>query len=77
MKGMLVEYALERWINQTVHAHPLLSGVVVEFASWGVTVFGALGSACGSCRVVRDRRVHAGLFSTADRLQHLRTDPRS
>src|SRR5947208_17010015 len=39
---MSVEYSVERWINQTVHAHPLLSGVVVQFSTWGVTVFGIM-----------------------------------
>jgi undecaprenyl-diphosphatase len=41
-EGTLVEYSVEQWINQTVHAHPLLSAVVVEFSTWGVTVFGVL-----------------------------------
>jgi undecaprenyl-diphosphatase len=37
-----VEYHLERWINQTMHHHHLMASVVVEFSTWGVTVFGVL-----------------------------------
>jgi undecaprenyl-diphosphatase len=37
-----VEYDVERWINATMHAHPLLASVVVEFTTWGVTLFGVL-----------------------------------
>jgi undecaprenyl-diphosphatase len=37
-----VEYDVERWINGTMHAHPLLASVVVEFSTWGVTLFGVL-----------------------------------
>lgn len=37
-----MEYDVERWINGTMHAHPLLASVVVEFSNWGVTVFGVL-----------------------------------
>jgi undecaprenyl-diphosphatase len=37
-----VEYDVERWINGTMHAHPLLASVVVEFSHWGVTLFGVL-----------------------------------
>jgi hypothetical protein len=37
-----VEYSFEEWVNRLVHAHPLVGSVVVEFSSWGVTLFGAL-----------------------------------
>jgi undecaprenyl-diphosphatase len=37
-----VEYDVERWINGTMHAHPLFASVVVEFSTWGVTLFGVL-----------------------------------
>lgn len=37
-----MEYDVERWINQTMHAHPLLGSAVVQFSTWGVTVFGVL-----------------------------------
>src|SRR5689334_7306941 len=37
-----MEYDVERWINGTMHAHPLLASVVVEFSSWGVALFGVL-----------------------------------
>jgi hypothetical protein len=37
-----VEYDVERWINGTMHAHPLLASVVVEFSNWGVILFGVL-----------------------------------
>jgi undecaprenyl-diphosphatase len=37
-----VEYSFEHWVNQVVHAHPLLASAVVEFSSWGVTLFGVL-----------------------------------
>ena len=37
-----MEYSFELWVNQTVHAHPLVASVVVEFSNWGVTLFGVL-----------------------------------
>jgi undecaprenyl-diphosphatase len=37
-----VDYSVDRWVNQTMHAHPLLASVVVEFSTWGVTLFGVL-----------------------------------
>ena len=37
-----MEYSVEHWLNQVVHAHPLLGSVVVEFSNWGVTLFGVL-----------------------------------
>jgi membrane-associated phospholipid phosphatase len=37
-----VEYEVERWINQVMHAHPLMASVVVEFSTWGVALFGVL-----------------------------------
>jgi undecaprenyl-diphosphatase len=37
-----VEYSFEQWVNQSVHAHPLVASVVVEFSSWGVALFGVL-----------------------------------
>jgi undecaprenyl-diphosphatase len=37
-----VEYSLVHWINQVMHAHPLLASIVVEFSTWGVLVFGVL-----------------------------------
>jgi undecaprenyl-diphosphatase len=37
-----VEYSFEHWVNQVMHAHPLLASAVVEFSSWGVTLFGVL-----------------------------------
>jgi undecaprenyl-diphosphatase len=37
-----VDYSVDRWINQVVHAHPLLGSVVVEFSTWGVVMFGVL-----------------------------------
>src|SRR4051795_9893321 len=37
-----VEYSVVHWINQVMHAHPLLASVVVEFSTWGVTLFGVL-----------------------------------
>jgi undecaprenyl-diphosphatase len=37
-----MEYEVERWINQVMHAHPLLASVVVEFSTWGVALFGVL-----------------------------------
>jgi len=37
-----VEYSVVHWINQVMHAHPLLASVVVEFSTWGVPVFGVL-----------------------------------
>ncbi len=40
-----VEYRLELWINQTMHAHPLLASVVVQFSTWGVPLFGVLAVA--------------------------------
>src|SRR3954451_597147 len=41
-RGGRVEYSFEHWVNQVVHAHPLLASAVVEFSSWGVTMFGVL-----------------------------------
>jgi hypothetical protein len=38
----MVEYSVEHWVNQVMHAHPLLANAVVEFSSWGVTLFGVL-----------------------------------
>jgi undecaprenyl-diphosphatase len=37
-----VESSFVEWLNQVVHAHPLLASVVVEFSTWGVPLFGAL-----------------------------------
>jgi undecaprenyl-diphosphatase len=37
-----VESSFVEWLNQLVHAHPLLGSVVVEFSTWGVPVFGVL-----------------------------------
>lgn len=37
-----MEYSFEHWVNQAMHAHPLLASAVVEFSSWGVTLFGVL-----------------------------------
>jgi undecaprenyl-diphosphatase len=37
-----VDYRVDLWLNQLMHAHPLLSSVVVEFSTYGVTLFGVL-----------------------------------
>lgn len=37
-----MEYSFEQWVNQTVHAHPLVASVVIEFSNWGVALFGVL-----------------------------------
>lgn len=37
-----MEYSFEQWVNQLVHAHPLLASVVIEFSNWGVALFGVL-----------------------------------
>jgi membrane-associated phospholipid phosphatase len=37
-----VETSFVEWLNQLVHAHPLLGSVVVEFSTWGVPLFGVL-----------------------------------
>jgi undecaprenyl-diphosphatase len=39
---VFVEYSVVHWINQVMHAHPLLASVVVELSAWGVPVFGVL-----------------------------------
>ncbi len=37
-----METSFVEWLNQLMHAHPLLAGVVVEFSTWGVPLFGVL-----------------------------------
>ena len=37
-----METSFVEWLNQVMHAHPLVAGVVVEFSIWGVPVFGVL-----------------------------------
>ena len=37
-----MEFSFEHWVNQVMHAHPLLASVVVEFSTWGVALFGVL-----------------------------------
>ncbi len=37
-----METTFVEWVNRLMHAHPLLAGVVVEFSTWGVPLFGIL-----------------------------------
>ncbi len=37
-----MEYTFEHWVNQVMHAHPLLARAAVEFSSWGVALFGVM-----------------------------------
>ena len=37
-----METSFVEWINRLMHAHPLMAGVVVEFSTWGVPLFGIL-----------------------------------
>jgi hypothetical protein len=37
-----VAYTFEHWVNQVMHAHPLLARAAVEFSSWGVALFGVM-----------------------------------
>jgi undecaprenyl-diphosphatase len=37
-----VDYHVARWLNHLMHHHPLAGAVVVDFANWGVVLFGVL-----------------------------------
>ena len=37
-----MEYTFEHWVNQVMHAHPLLARAAIEFSSWGVALFGVV-----------------------------------
>jgi membrane-associated phospholipid phosphatase len=37
-----LEYTFEQWVNQVMHAHPLLGSVATEFTSYGVALFGVM-----------------------------------
>ena len=37
-----MEYTFEHWVNQVMHAHPLLARAAIEFSSWGVALFGVM-----------------------------------
>lgn len=37
-----MDYSIDRWINQLMHAHPLMAQAVIQFSSWGVALFGVL-----------------------------------